>query len=90
MSGYRTQARDTSPEMERHLIEAYRGMDAVEKVQRLTELSLASREWAEAGIRDRHPNADDREVFIRLASLRLDRDTMIRLFDWDPDERGYG
>jgi hypothetical protein len=90
MSGYRTQSRDTSRESERLLIEAYRSMDSVEKVRRMTELSLGCREWARAGIRSRHPEADEREVEMRLLALRLDRDTMIRLFDWDPDERGYG
>ena len=30
-----------------------------------------------------------REKFLRLASLRLDRETMIEVYGWDPEEEGY-
>lgn len=53
------------------------------------ELSLACRELARAGIRSRHPDASEDEIRLRLAALTLDRETMIRLFDWDPREKGY-
>jgi hypothetical protein len=39
---------------------------------------------AEAGIRRAHPDADDREVFLRRAARSLDRATMIRVYGWDP------
>jgi hypothetical protein len=32
---------------------------------------------------------DEREKFLRLASLRLDRETMIEVYGWDPEEEGY-
>lgn len=40
---------------------------------------------AEAGIRRAHPDADDREVFLRRAARSLDRETMVKVYGWDPD-----
>jgi len=31
----------------------------------------------------------EREVRLRLASLRLDREVMVTVFGWDPHEEGY-
>ncbi|MCA8978022.1 MAG: hypothetical protein KDC98_25070 [Planctomycetes bacterium] len=41
--------------------------------------------FAEAGIRRSHPGADDREVCLRRAARTLDRETMVKVYDWDPD-----
>jgi hypothetical protein len=51
-------------------------------VQALETLALA-------GIADRHPQADERERRLRLAALRLERDTMVNAFGWDPAVNGY-
>jgi hypothetical protein len=32
-----------------------------------------------------NPDAGDREVFLRVAARRLDRETMIQVYGWDPD-----
>lgn len=90
MTRYRTQSPDTSPEIERILIEAWRGMTPAEKILRLRDLTLAARQLALVGIRSRHPHADGRELELRLASLHLSRDVMVRLFSWDPEQAGYG
>jgi hypothetical protein len=45
-------------------------------------------QMSEAGVRARHPEASEREVFLRAAALRLPRDLMIRAYGWDPDEHG--
>ena len=84
---YRTQSRDTTPDAERIQLEAWRRMTPAQKLR--IELVRASEELARAGIRERHPDADEREVELRLAALRMDRSTMIRLFDWDPEVEGY-
>ncbi len=39
----------------------------------------------QANVRQTYPRADDREVFLRVAARHLDRDTMVRVYDWDPD-----
>jgi hypothetical protein len=88
-AGYRTQSSDTSPEAERILIEAYRRMPPWEKVRRVSEMTRACVELALAGIRARHPGATEQEVRLRLAALRLDRETMVRVFEWDPEKEGY-
>jgi hypothetical protein len=42
----------------------------------------------ESSIRAEHPQASDREIFLRVAARHLDRDTMIRAYGWDPEEHG--
>jgi hypothetical protein len=32
-----------------------------------------------------YPRAGEREVFLRVAARRLDRETMLRVYGWDPD-----
>jgi len=34
----------------------------------------------------RYPNACEEEIRYRLASMWLDRETMRKVFDWDPDQ----
>ena len=50
----------------------------------------AARALQMAGIRSRHPHASDEELRLRLASLWLERETMIRMFGRDPDIEGLG
>jgi hypothetical protein len=87
--GYRTQSSDTSYEAERMLIDAWRRMAPWEKARRMTELMAAVDALALVGIATRHPHATARERQLRLAALRLDRETMVRVFGWDPAVHGY-
>ena len=64
-------------------------MTPAERLQIACELSRACLELARAGIRSRWPTASEDEIRLRLAALTLDRETMIRLFDWDPKQKGY-
>ena len=52
--------------------------DAFELIELVMQLSAA-------GVRRRHPEAGEREVFLRTASLRLSRDLMMRAYGWHPD-----
>ena len=88
MTTYRTQAADTSPEAERVQIEIWRRMTPAEKFAVFAALQRDVELLAEAGIRRRHPDATDREVFLRRVALNLDRATMIRVFRWDPEGEG--
>jgi Rv0078B-related antitoxin len=58
-----------------------------QKLARVVDLSAASRQMAAARIRREHPGADETEIKMRLAELVLGRETMRRVFDWDPDRR---
>ena len=81
---------DTPPEIEERMLEGYRRMTRTEKFRRIVELNRAVEEMAAARIRSRYgPDLPERELRLRLAALRLDRQTMIEVFDWDPEEKGY-
>ena len=62
---------DTSPEAERRQIEIWRAMSTAEKGQLVSRMTIAVQQLALAGIRDRHPDASEREVFLRLAEFTL-------------------
>jgi hypothetical protein len=87
--GVRTQSRDTCVEIERRQIEIWRAMPPERKLAIVSELTRTVDDLARAGIRERHPDATPREIELRLGALRLERATMIRVFGWDPEERGY-
>lgn len=80
---------DTPLEVERVLVEGYRRMAPREKLARVLDLNKTVELMALARIRAAHPDATDDELRLRLASLRLDRETMVRVFGWDTAEKGY-
>ncbi len=80
---------DTRPEAEAVLLRGYAEMRPAEKLRRVVELNRLVEELAAARIHKEYgPEISDRELALRLAALRLDRDTMVEVFDWDPDLRG--
>ncbi len=83
------QSRDTSPEVEEILIEGFRRMSAAEKLERIQALGPYIRNLQLDDIRRRHPDADERECELRLASRRLPPELMRKAFGWDPDIEGY-
>jgi len=80
---------DTSPEAEKVLIELYRRMPAWQKLRQVSELTRAVQELALCDIRRRHPQADEREQKLRLASRWLRAETMRKVYGWDPEKEGY-
>jgi hypothetical protein len=80
---------DTRPETARLLLEGYRRMTAAQKLARVVDLSLASRQMAEARIRAQYPRADEREIRMRIAALTLGRDLVKRAYGWDPEREGW-
>jgi hypothetical protein len=80
--------RDTSPEAERVLVDGYRRMSPEQKLAIVDDLTRATQQLAAARIRQQYPDATDREVSLRVASLTLGRDLMIRAFGWDPEREG--
>ena len=80
---------DTSPEAERILIEGYRRMTPTQKLQRVESLNRALVLLQKARIRADYGDISDVEMRMRLGALRLGRETMIKVFAWDPDEKGW-
>jgi hypothetical protein len=76
--------------MERKWIELLRTLTPEQRLNQVLRLNNRARALQLAGIRMRHPNADEREIRLRLASTWLDRDTMIKVFGWDPETHGLG
>lgn len=78
---------DTSPEAWRIQIGLLRKMspeDRLRKASELTELVLA---FSEAGIRARHPDATDREVFLRRAERTLGRPLFLKVYGGEQPTR---
>lgn len=61
-------------------------MTPAQKFAALEDLMQMAVAVAEAGIRLRHPGADEREVFLRRVARSLDRRTMISVYGWDPEQ----
>lgn len=80
---------DTTPEAEEILIEGYRKMTPQQKMKIVSDMTITVQQFALARIRKQYPEASEREQRLRLASLWLDRETMIKFFDWDPEKEGY-
>jgi len=84
-----SQAHDTSQHIQKILIAGYRRMSPQQKLRRVDELTLSVQQLALARIRKQYGKCSEREQHLRLASLWLDRDIMIRVFRWDPQKKGY-
>ncbi len=82
----RTLASDTHPTAERIRFEIFRRMSAREKYRIVASLNETTRQLAGQRIRARHPEASEREIFLRLVSTWLGRDLMIRAYGVDPAE----
>ncbi len=80
---------DTDPRIEAMLIEGYRRISPSQKLERVRALTRAVQELAIMDIRRRHPEADEREQMLRLASRWIEPELMIRAFGWDVRKVGY-
>lgn len=76
---------DTDPRALQVFLEAHRRMTPGEKFAAVCRLTEFAMKLAESGERQRHPDASDREIFLRAAARRLDRQTMIAAYGWDPE-----
>ncbi len=80
---------DTTPAAEAVLLDLYRRMTPVEKARRLSEACRAVDQLARARIKAQFGDLPEPEMKLRLAALRLPRETMVRVFGWDPEVHGY-
>jgi hypothetical protein len=80
---------DTAPFADRILVEGYRNMKPELKLKQVTILTQTIQRMALARLQKQYPKMTLREQKLRLASLWLPRETMIKHFNWDPKEMGY-
>jgi hypothetical protein len=73
-------ARDTPVEVEARQIEAWRRMSSADKAVLISGLTNAALAMTRAGLRQRHPGASERELFLRLAVLTLGQDLAQRAY----------
>lgn len=86
----RTQSFDTSPSIERVLIEGYRRMTPLEKLNCVVSLNNTVQQLATVRIKAEYGSSiSAKELKFRLASLWLERDLMVKIFSWDPLKQGY-
>jgi hypothetical protein len=76
---------DTDPKAMEVWLDLQRRMPAGQKLMAVLAASHLVLRMYEAGVRLQYPEADDREIFLRVAARHLDRDLMIRAYGWDPD-----
>ncbi|MGI8742647.1 MAG: hypothetical protein ACR2NN_08760 [Bryobacteraceae bacterium] len=77
---------DTAPKALELFLDLQRRMTPGEKILNVFRAIELIRAMAEADVRRLHPDADDREVFLQVASRHLDRETMRRVYDWAPKQ----
>jgi hypothetical protein len=85
----RTGISDTDPEVERKMIEITRAMPDWKKIEQVFSIIETTRALSMAGLRERYPQASEEELKKRLAALVLDRETVIKVYGWDPKIEGY-
>jgi hypothetical protein len=73
-------AADTTAEIEQRQVEAWRRLSPMERLRLVSDTTRAATELALAGIRRRHPQASERECFLRLAAIRLGVEVTRRLY----------
>lgn len=88
--GSRSGPSDTASSALQLIVEAHRAMSPREKMERVLACNDAAEAMARAGIRARFGDLPVAEQRLRVAALRLDRETMIAAFGWDPDTEPDG
>ncbi len=69
----------------RVLVEGYRRMTPVERLERAFSMTRTLKLLIEAQVRSEHPAASDQEIRLRVGARWLPRDVMIGAYGWDPN-----
>ena len=77
---------DTDPQAFRVLIELRRRMTFDQKFRHFLEMSEMVLHGYEDRVRREHPEAGERKAFLRGATLRLENETVRRVYGWSPDD----
>jgi hypothetical protein len=78
--------RDTDVETLKVYADMIRGMTESQRMMRVFELCELQRAIVAAGVRRQFPKAGEDEVFLRVAARILDRQQMIDVYNWDPEQ----
>jgi len=84
-------AADTTADIEHRQVDAWRRLTPLERLRLVSDATRAVVNLSLAGIRGRHPDASERECFLRLAAILLGVDTARRVYPEAarlPDLRG--
>lgn len=77
---------DTSPRRRDRYLELLRALTPAQRLARAADLSATVRLLAEAGIRQRHPAADEQEVRVRLVVRLYGREFAMRHYATVPTD----
>jgi hypothetical protein len=80
---------DTQDDVRALVVNRWRSMSPRERLDEVAALNRSCEQLAEAGVRSRHPRASADEVRLRVLALRLGRETMLRVYGWDPAVQGW-
>ncbi len=86
MPSHPEEFQDTDPRAMEVWLDLLRSKTPGERLATALDLSNFALQFSEMGVRKAHPDADDREVFLRVAARHLSRDLMIRAYHWDPEQ----
>jgi len=81
--------RDTDPRALEIWFDLLRQKTPGERIASAFELTRLALSVAEMGVRAAYPNADEREIFLRVAARHLPRDLMIQAYGWAPEPNGH-
>jgi hypothetical protein len=76
---------DTDPQALEVFSSVQRAMNPAQKIQAVFQQIELLHSMAAARERQLHPEAGEREIFLRVVAHRLDRETMLRVYGWYPD-----
>ena len=88
MDGTAQGVTDTSPEADELMFRLWRKATPAQKLAKVFSIGRSVNALVKAELRRRYPDATPREIELRLAARNLDRETMIRAFQWDPELHG--
>ena len=78
---------DTSPETWKVFVDLQKKLTPTQKLETAFALSDSLWSLARANVELQHPEAQEREIFLRTAARRLDRATMIKVYGFDPADK---
>ena len=76
---------DTDPKVLAVYLQLHREMTPGQRLARVFELCDFQQSLQIADVRRMYPDANEREIFLRVAARRLGRELMIKAYDWDPE-----